>query len=380
MLLICLYLISGILGYIFSVSSASIGILNVKITIFQRLLGIINLIAGIFIVVGILKRFKWGWYLILTYTVFGIIISGIQFFRPPTGIVSTRWFSASGVIISIIIAVYVYRKKPYFDPSRATRPLFLKSVKILAFSILAFFFLSVLAGLLISLGTSRNGRYFKAPTKIGQIYKNDATGITLQVKPIEQGHKNRHLWISRDSEKPYKIPAPENEDWRDIVVASDINKAFICILKSRNGGWDTDRLVELILPMQEEPLEEAKLKTILTMSDLDTDGGRSWISKLMEVSADGRYLKVKRAYPTKTGDLSWRYDHKIVIYDINKSEFQAPISVPDKNENSSSNIQSTTTPIRPWKIYILMIISVVFVLLFIIFIKNLTTFINRAKR
>ena len=142
---------------------------------------------------------------------------------------------------------------------------------------------------------------------------NDLCALLIERRPLPPGYKIRHLFLLRN-DKESQIPGEPEEDWDDLHVCSETNKAFALIRtwqKSKNGwSGDIKRLVEITLPLPHDPLTEVKTRTLVEMKDLESEEGRSWISEIESVSPDGKTLLVRRAIPHKTGEhsTSWTYE------------------------------------------------------------------------
>jgi len=141
------------------------------------------------------------------------------------------------------------------------------------------------------------------------------------------------LFMSRDNEPEVAIPRAEKERWAGIEVADGTNRAFVTVYdeppKTTNGVpgdphpyWWPMCLVEMTLPMPDQPLSNYTLRTVWTCPTRDEVKNGDLIPMYIDSTWDGRYLSVySRIYNADTNAAERRVT---CIFDVAQGRWLNP--------------------------------------------------------
>lgn len=158
-----------------------------------------------------------------------------------------------------------------------------------------------------------------------ETYTNALCNLLIERRPIPPDYKVHQLFLLRDKEE-FSIILASGEDLDDVRVCSETNKAFglMRIREKRGDRWreDIKSIVEMTLPLPDEPLSAVEIRTLVEMDDLETAEGRSWISEIEDVSPDGKTLLVRRAIPHKVNEHTTSWAHETFYMDVATGNFR----------------------------------------------------------
>ncbi len=158
-----------------------------------------------------------------------------------------------------------------------------------------------------------------------EVLTNSPCGLLIERRPLPPDYKIHHLFLFRDDEE-YPIAWEAEEDWDELRVCSETNKAFglIKTWQKRENGWSGDRkrIVEITLPLPNEPMTKVQTRTLVEMDDLKTAEGRSWINGIQSVSPDGKTLLVNKAIPRKIDENKTSWTHEVLYMDVATGDFK----------------------------------------------------------
>lgn len=124
-------------------------------------------------------------------------------------------------------------------------------------------------------------------------WHNPPTGINVEDRNMSGFGEG--LWLSRGSEE-FRIPLRPGERLNfPVVVASGAPVAFALIYKRHPAdarGFDFSRLIRILLPDKENPLDAAKIEAVLEHREISLP--RWWPFELESVSEDGKRMILNR--------------------------------------------------------------------------------------
>ena len=154
--------------------------------------------------------------------------------------------------------------------------------------------------------------------------KSEFTQITFIVDSLYSAPQQMFLQRGGDEEVP--IPREERERWVNVEVASGTNRAFCMVYvdepQSTNTTadnairWQVSRVVELSLPMTNQPLESYALRTLWTCNP-KVD---KWRPRSIASTWDGKHLMVySTPYESRTNN-TWP-KATTYLFDVEQSQF-----------------------------------------------------------
>lgn len=116
MVLICSVYVLCIILYLLATTIALLGTFPVVyVTMRHKILGMVSFIVWILIIMSILNRYRWGWYLILFYAVFSAGYPIMYHFLRPARLPYYPILTFVTVVIPVAIIAYLLRRKEYFN-------------------------------------------------------------------------------------------------------------------------------------------------------------------------------------------------------------------------------------------------------------------------
>ncbi len=135
----------------------------------------------------------------------------------------------------------------------------------------------------------------------------------------------QQIFMQRQGEKEVAIPKANGERWVNVRVAKGTNKAFCLVFadtpQQSNATAESfrylpSRVVELSLPMTNQPLENYSIRTLWTCNP----SADMWEPRSIASTWDGKYLIVySRPYNARTNNAST--EATAYIFDVEQSKF-----------------------------------------------------------
>ena len=88
---------------------------GVAITLNHMIMGIVSFATWILIIISIYKRYRWGWYLILIYTIYGLTYPIAYHFLRPSELPYYPILTFIAIVISLAIGIYIVPRRSYFS-------------------------------------------------------------------------------------------------------------------------------------------------------------------------------------------------------------------------------------------------------------------------
>ena len=149
---------------------------------------------------------------------------------------------------------------------------------------------------------------------------NPPTGISVEDRNFIGCGKG--LWLSRGTEE-YEIPLKPDERLNfPVVVASGAPMAFALIYKRHPAharGFEFSRLIRILLPDSEKPLDAAKIEAVL--EDKEISAPRWWPFELESVSEDGKRMILNRGDEVAT-DFGCRVNKRTFRFNLVTTEWE----------------------------------------------------------
>lgn len=155
------------------------------------------------------------------------------------------------------------------------------------------------------------------------VFTNNPCNLLIERRPIPPDNKVHHLFLLRGEEE-YPIPCASGDNWNDVRVCSETNKAFSLIRtwqKSDNRWGSIRKLVEITFPLPREPMTEVQTRTLF-VEDLKIADGRSRINAIQSVSPDGKTLLVIRSIPRKINEHKTAWTINAAYMDVATGDFK----------------------------------------------------------
>jgi hypothetical protein len=146
------------------------------------------------------------------------------------------------------------------------------------------------------------------------------------------------IFMQRTGEEEVAIPKPKEERWTNVFDAPGTNKAFLFTFRQspeptnappdRMNGWWPNRVIELTLPLTNQPLSNYTVRTLWTCKTKADAVKGDLITFSINPSWDGKYLTVSsRIYGTSTNVET--YKMTTYIFDVEQSK---PLNPPPSAE------------------------------------------------
>lgn len=157
-----------------------------------------------------------------------------------------------------------------------------------------------------------------------KVVTNKLTEIRIIIMSSITNMPHSELVFERGDEVQ-NINIGEGFSVKTLITAKNANICYALIerhYKANGRRRVTDeKLISIQLPKENQPLDSSVINTIFNMDDLDTENGRSWVSDLKDVSADGRRLLVEKSEPHKLNNSTTTWEYKIMIFDVPQKTF-----------------------------------------------------------
>jgi hypothetical protein len=138
------------------------------------------------------------------------------------------------------------------------------------------------------------------------------------------------LFMQREGDNEVAITSAEGERWVNVEVASGTNKAFVIVYADppqptntpfgQFSYWWPRRVVEISLPMTNQPLTNYTVRTLWTCKPTGEVVKGDLIPCYINSTWDGMYLMVhSRVYGVSTNPAEWEMATR--VYDVEMSKF-----------------------------------------------------------